>query len=47
MFVTASSALRVLGRSVAGRGGGLARRWLVLYVIAEVESSMGFGGADD
>ena len=43
MFVTASSALRDLGKSVAGSGGGrvLCQR---LYSNAEVESSMGFGG---
>lgn len=41
--MTASSADRSLGRSVAGNGGGR-WRWDDLYVKAEVESSIGGGG---
>lgn len=43
MFVTASSAVLDLGRSMAGRGGGR-ERWVRLYSSAEVESSIGLGG---
>ena len=43
MFVTASSALRDLGASAAGRGGGL-ERWSFLYSSADVESSTDLGG---
>ena len=43
MFVTASSAVLERGRSMTGRGGGLAL-WTVLYSRAEVESSIGRGG---
>ena len=43
MLVTASSALRALGRSEDGRGGGL-ERCCSLYANAEVESSAIRGG---
>lgn len=43
MLVTASSALRDLGSSGAGRGGGR-ERWNFLYSSADVESSTDLGG---
>ena len=43
MLVTASSAVRDLGTSVAGKGGGLCL-CVTLYVNADVESSMDGGG---
>lgn len=43
MFVTASSTVLSIGRSVAGKGGGL-DLCDDLYVKAEVESSIGGGG---